>query len=78
MLAHALTELLLPLQKALVLGEQMTVRAEPLGGVLAAQARWCAESGRVIPVYFIGVGEKLSEAHRLSQSAPLPAGASIM
>ena len=31
------------------------------GGVLAAIARWCAEQGRVIPVYFIGVGERVED-----------------
>ena len=31
------------------------------GGALAAHARWCAERGRVIPVYFIGIGEKLED-----------------
>ncbi|MFO1291789.1 MAG: signal recognition particle-docking protein FtsY [Rubrivivax sp.] len=31
------------------------------GGVLAAIARWGAEQGRVVPVYFIGVGEKLED-----------------
>ncbi len=31
------------------------------GGALAAHARWCAEQGRVIPVYFIGIGEKLED-----------------
>ena len=31
------------------------------GGVLAAHARWCAQTGRVIPVYFIGIGEKLED-----------------
>ncbi|MBZ8141930.1 signal recognition particle-docking protein FtsY [Rubrivivax gelatinosus] len=31
------------------------------GGVLAAIARWCTEQGRVVPVYFIGVGEKLED-----------------
>jgi fused signal recognition particle receptor len=31
------------------------------GGVLAAIARWCAEQGRPIPVYFIGVGEKVED-----------------
>ena len=31
------------------------------GGVLAAHARWCVETGRVIPVYFIGIGEKLED-----------------
>lgn len=31
------------------------------GGVLAAIARWCAETGRPVPVYFIGVGEKLED-----------------
>jgi fused signal recognition particle receptor len=31
------------------------------GGVLAAHARWCAEQGRVIPVYFIGIGERLED-----------------
>jgi fused signal recognition particle receptor len=31
------------------------------GGVLAAIARWGAERGRVVPVYFIGVGEKLED-----------------
>jgi fused signal recognition particle receptor len=31
------------------------------GGVLAAIARWGQEQGRVIPVYFIGVGEKLED-----------------
>src|SRR5438876_7236194 len=28
------------------------------GGVLAAIARWGMENGRVVPVYFVGVGEK--------------------
>jgi fused signal recognition particle receptor len=31
------------------------------GGVLAAHARWCAEQGRIIPVYFIGIGERLED-----------------
>jgi fused signal recognition particle receptor len=31
------------------------------GGVLAAIARWGADSQRVVPVYFIGVGEKLED-----------------
>ena len=31
------------------------------GGVLAAIARWGAEQGRVVPVYFIGIGEKLDD-----------------
>jgi fused signal recognition particle receptor len=31
------------------------------GGVLAAIARWCGEQGRVIPVYFIGVGERVED-----------------
>ncbi len=31
------------------------------GGVLAAHARWCAEQARVIPVYFIGIGERLED-----------------
>jgi fused signal recognition particle receptor len=31
------------------------------GGALAAHARWCAEQQRVIPVYFIGIGEKLED-----------------
>jgi len=31
------------------------------GGVLAAIARWCAEQGRPIPVYFIGVGERVED-----------------
>ena len=31
------------------------------GGVLAAIARWGAEQGRPIPVYFIGLGEKLED-----------------
>ena len=31
------------------------------GGALAAHARWCAEQGRVIPVYLIGIGEKLED-----------------
>ena len=31
------------------------------GGVLAAIARWGAEQGRVVPVYFIGVGETLED-----------------
>jgi fused signal recognition particle receptor len=31
------------------------------GGVLAAIARWCSERGRVIPVYFIGVGERVED-----------------
>jgi fused signal recognition particle receptor len=31
------------------------------GGVLAAIARWGAEQGRVVPVYFVGVGETLED-----------------
>jgi fused signal recognition particle receptor len=31
------------------------------GGVLAAIARWCNEQGRVVPVYFIGVGERVED-----------------
>jgi len=31
------------------------------GGVLAAIARWGAENGRDVPVYFIGIGEKLED-----------------
>jgi fused signal recognition particle receptor len=31
------------------------------GGVLAAIARWCGESGRAVPVYFIGIGESLED-----------------
>ena len=31
------------------------------GGVLAAIARWGQEHGRVVPVYFIGIGEKLED-----------------
>ncbi len=31
------------------------------GGVLAAMARWAHERGRPLPVYFIGVGEKLED-----------------
>jgi fused signal recognition particle receptor len=31
------------------------------GGVLAAIARWCAQQGRPIPVYFIGVGETMED-----------------
>ena len=31
------------------------------GGVLAAIARWSTEQGRPIPVYFIGVGEKVED-----------------
>jgi fused signal recognition particle receptor len=34
------------------------------GGMLAAIARWGAEQGRVVPVYFIGVGEKLEDLQR--------------
>ena len=31
------------------------------GGVLAAIARWGVENGRVLPVYFIGIGERLED-----------------
>ena len=31
------------------------------GGVLAAIARWCAEQQRNVPVYFIGVGERVED-----------------
>ena len=31
------------------------------GGVLAAIARWGAQQGRVVPVYFVGVGETLED-----------------
>ena len=36
------------------------------GGVLAAIARWGAEQGRVVPVYFIGVGERLEDLQPFS------------
>ena len=36
------------------------------GGVLAAIARWGAEQGRVVPVYFIGIGEKLEDLQPFS------------
>jgi len=36
------------------------------GGVLAAIARWGAEQGRVVPVYFIGVGEQLEDLQTFS------------
>ncbi len=43
------------------------------GGVLAAIARWGAEQGRVIPVYFIGIGERVEDlqtfdAHEFAQA----------
>jgi fused signal recognition particle receptor len=31
------------------------------GGVLAAIARWGADRGKVVPVYFIGIGERLED-----------------
>ena len=36
------------------------------GGVLAAIARWGAQQGRVVPVYFIGVGETLEDLQTFS------------
>ena len=36
------------------------------GGVLAAIARWGAEQGRVVPVYFIGIGERLEDLQPFS------------
>jgi len=43
------------------------------GGVLAAIARWGAQQGRVVPVYFIGVGETMEDlqtfsAHEFAQA----------
>ena len=38
------------------------------GGVLAAIARWCSESKRDIPVYFIGVGERVEDLQTFSAS----------
>ena len=43
------------------------------GGVLAAIARWGTEQGRVVPVYFIGIGERLEDlqtfnAHEFAQA----------
>ncbi len=38
------------------------------GGVLAAIARWCAQQGRVIPVYFVGVGETMADIQTFSAS----------
>jgi fused signal recognition particle receptor len=38
------------------------------GGVLAAIARWCSESRRDIPVYFIGVGERVEDLQTFSAS----------
>jgi fused signal recognition particle receptor len=36
------------------------------GGVLAAIARWGVENGRVLPVYFIGIGERLEDLQPFS------------
>ena len=36
------------------------------GGVLAAIAMWGQQQGRVVPVYFIGVGEKLEDLQTFS------------
>jgi fused signal recognition particle receptor len=36
------------------------------GGVLAAIARWGSEQGRVVPVYFVGVGERLEDLQPFS------------
>jgi len=36
------------------------------GGVLAAIARWGAQQGRVVPVYFIGVGETVDDLQTFS------------
>jgi len=36
------------------------------GGMLAAIARWGTEQGRVVPVYFIGIGEKLEDLQPFS------------
>ena len=36
------------------------------GGVLAAIAMWAKEAGREIPVYFIGIGEKLEDLQTFS------------
>jgi fused signal recognition particle receptor len=36
------------------------------GGVLAAIAMWAKEAGREVPVYFIGVGEKLEDLQTFS------------
>jgi fused signal recognition particle receptor len=38
------------------------------GGVLAAIARWCIESRRDIPVYFIGVGERVEDLQTFNAS----------
>ena len=38
------------------------------GGVLAAIAMWAKEAGRELPVYFIGVGEKLEDLQTFSAS----------
>ncbi len=38
------------------------------GGVLAAIAMWAREAGRELPVYFIGVGEKLEDLQTFSAS----------
>ena len=38
------------------------------GGVLAAIARWCEQQGRVIPVYFVGVGETMQDIQTFSAS----------
>jgi fused signal recognition particle receptor len=34
--------------------------------VLAAIARWCTQHGRVIPVYFVGVGETMQDIQTFS------------
>lgn len=38
------------------------------GGVLAAIAMWAQQAGRSVPVYFIGVGEKLEDLQTFSAS----------
>lgn len=36
------------------------------GGVLAAIARWCTERGTPLPVYFIGIGERVEDLQAFS------------
>jgi fused signal recognition particle receptor len=36
------------------------------GGVLAAIARWGADQRRVVPVYYIGVGERMEDLQTFS------------
>ena len=55
-----------PAAPAAVQAQGLSAVQASTGEVLAAIARWGAQQGRVVPVYFIGVGETLDDLQTFS------------